>query len=51
MDPPSTARSPCRRIAPSCSSIDLQGIDNAETIEAVHAGRAPRIPVNARLRL
>jgi hypothetical protein len=29
----------------------LQGIDNAEIIDAVHAHRAPMIPVNARLRL
>jgi site-specific recombinase XerD len=33
------------------TSIYLQGIDNAEIIEAVHAGRAPTVPVNASLRL
>jgi site-specific recombinase XerD len=32
------------------TSIYLQGIDNAETIETVHARRAPMIPVNASLR-
>jgi hypothetical protein len=29
----------------------LQGIDNAEIIETVHARRAPMIPVNTSLRL
>jgi hypothetical protein len=29
----------------------LQGIDNAEIIETVHARRAPMIPVSATLRL
>jgi site-specific recombinase XerD len=33
------------------TSIYLQGIDSAEIIDAVHARRAPMIPVNARLRL
>ena len=33
------------------TSIYLQGIDNAEIIDAVHARRAPMIPVNASLRL
>jgi site-specific recombinase XerD len=33
------------------TSIYLQGIDNGETIETVHARRAPMIPVNASLRL
>src|SRR4051812_38276757 len=33
------------------TSIYLQGIDNAEIIEAVHARRAPMIPVTASLRL
>jgi integrase len=33
------------------TSIDLQGIDNAEIIEAVHARRAPMIPVSAMPRL
>ena len=33
------------------SSIYLQGIDNAEIIEAVHARRAPMVPVSASLRL
>jgi len=32
-------------------SVYLQGIDNAETIDTVHARRAPMIPVNASLRL
>jgi hypothetical protein len=32
-------------------SIYLQGIDNAEIIETVHARRAPMIPVSASLRL
>ena len=31
------------------TSIYLQGIDNAETIEAVHARRAPMVPVSASL--
>ena len=31
--------------------IYLQGIDNAEIIETVHARRAPMIPVSASLRL
>jgi integrase/recombinase XerD len=33
------------------TSVYLQGIDNAEIIEAVHARRAPMIPVGATLRL
>ena len=33
------------------TSIYLQGIDNAEIIEAVHARRAPIVPVSATLRL
>jgi site-specific recombinase XerD len=33
------------------TSIYLQGIDNAEIIETVHARRAPMIPVNTSLRL
>jgi site-specific recombinase XerD len=33
------------------TSIYLQGIDNGEIIETVHARRAPLIPVNASLRL
>ena len=33
------------------TSIYLQGIDNREIIETVHARRAPMIPVNASLRL
>ena len=33
------------------SSIYLQGIDNAEIIDAVHARRAPMVPVSASLRL
>jgi site-specific recombinase XerD len=33
------------------TSIYLQGIDNAEMIETVHAGRAPMIPVSTSLRL
>jgi integrase/recombinase XerD len=33
------------------TSIYLQGIDNAEIIETVHARRAPMIPVSATLRL
>jgi integrase len=32
------------------TSIYLQGIDNAEIIETVHARRAPMIPVSASLR-
>jgi integrase len=32
------------------TSVYLQGIDNAEIIEAVHARRAPMIPVSTRLR-
>jgi hypothetical protein len=31
--------------------VPLQGIDNAEIIDAVHARRAPMIPVSASLRL
>jgi site-specific recombinase XerD len=31
--------------------IYLQGIDNAEIIDAVHARRAPMVPVSATLRL
>ena len=33
------------------TSIYLQGIDNAEIIDTVHARRAPMVPVNASLRL
>jgi hypothetical protein len=33
------------------TSIYLQGIDSAEIIEAVHARRAPMVPVGALLRL
>ncbi len=33
------------------TSVYLQGIDNAEIIETVHARRAPMIPVSASLRL
>ena len=33
------------------TSIYLQGIDNAEIIDAVHARRAPMVPVSASLRL
>lgn len=33
------------------TSIYLRGIDSAEIIEAVHARRAPMIPVSASLRL
>jgi integrase/recombinase XerD len=33
------------------TSICLQGIDNAEIIEAVHARRAPMVAVSASLRL
>ena len=33
------------------TSIYLQGIDNAEIIETVHARRPPMIPVSASLRL
>jgi integrase/recombinase XerD len=32
------------------TSIYLQGIDNAEIIETVHARRAPMIPVSTSLR-
>ena len=32
------------------SSVYLQGIDNAEIIEAVHARRAPMVPVHVELR-
>jgi integrase len=32
------------------TSVYLQGIDNAEIIETVHARRAPMIPVSARPR-
>ena len=31
-------------------SIDLQGVDNAEIIDTVHARRAPMVPVSASLR-
>jgi hypothetical protein len=31
------------------TSIDLQGIDNAEIIDAVHARHAPIVPVSASL--
>jgi site-specific recombinase XerD len=33
------------------TAVYLQGIDNAEIIETVHARRAPMIPVNTSLRL
>jgi site-specific recombinase XerD len=33
------------------TSIYLQGIDNAEIIETVHARRAPMVPVNTSFRL
>jgi len=33
------------------TSIYLQGIDNAEIIDAVHARHAPMVPVSASLRL
>ena len=33
------------------TSVYLQGIDNAEIIESVHARRAPMVPVTASLRL
>ncbi len=33
------------------TSIYLQGIDNAEIINAVHARRAPMMPASAGLRL
>ena len=33
------------------TSIYLQGIDNTETIDTVHARRAPRVPVHSSLRL
>jgi integrase len=33
------------------TSIYLQGIDNAEIIEAVHARQAPMVPVSASLRV
>jgi integrase/recombinase XerD len=31
------------------TSVYLQGIDNAEIVEAVHARRAPMVPVHVRL--
>ena len=33
------------------TSVYLQGIDNAEIIDAVHTRRAPMIPVSTSLRL
>ena len=33
------------------TSVYLQGIDNAEIIETIHARRAPMIPVSPSLRL
>jgi hypothetical protein len=33
------------------TSVYLQGIDSGESIETVHARRAPMIPVSASLRL
>jgi integrase len=33
------------------TSIYLQGIDNAEIIDTVHAGRAPMVPVHSSLRV
>jgi hypothetical protein len=44
---PATARPP----QPGITSIYLQGIDNAEIIDTVHARRAPMVPVSASLRL
>jgi hypothetical protein len=35
----------------SWRSIYLQGIDNAEIIETVHARRAPMIPVHSSVRV
>jgi integrase/recombinase XerD len=32
------------------TSVSLQGIDNAEIIETVHARRAPVVPVSSTLR-
>ena len=58
--PTATAAGVRRRFAPhqlrhahavEITSIYLQGIDNAEIIDAVHARRAPMIPVSASLRL
>jgi integrase len=40
-----------RRSNLGITSVYLQGIDNAEFIETVHARRAPMIPVSASLRL
>jgi hypothetical protein len=33
------------------TSVYLQGIDNADIIEAVHSRRAPMVPVSATLRI
>jgi hypothetical protein len=33
------------------TSVDLQGIDNAEIIDTVHTRRPPMIPVSTSLRL
>jgi integrase len=33
------------------TSVYLQGIDNAEIIDAVHARRAPMVPVSTSLRV
>jgi hypothetical protein len=33
------------------TSLCLQGIDNAETIDTVHARRTPMIPVHSSLRI
>jgi hypothetical protein len=33
------------------TSVYLQGIDNAEIIDTVHARRAPMVPVHSSLRL
>jgi site-specific recombinase XerD len=33
------------------TSIYLQGIDSAEIVDAVHARRPPKVPVDAALRL
>jgi hypothetical protein len=39
-----------QRRPPAPNSVYLQGIDNAEIIETVHARRAPMIPVSPSLR-
>jgi hypothetical protein len=42
-----------RDVRRSCgiTSIYLQGIDNAEIIDTVHARRAPMVPVHSSLRV